>query len=209
MVGVVTDTKQYEVDGEPPITGFYPVQQIGIASRYLVIKTNGDPSSLSSAVNREVQALDSDLPVYDVATMDERLADSLARRRFSMLMLGVFATCASLLAAIGIYGVVSFWVSQRTRELGIRAALGARQADIMQLVMGQVIVLVAVGITIGLAAAFGLTRVMASLLFGVSATDAVTFALLAVVLGVVALVATWVPARRAAGVPPIVALRQD
>ena len=209
VVGVVADTKQYEVDGEPPITGFYPVQQIGIASRYIVIRTKGDPAALSTSVTREVQALDADLPVYDVATMDERLADSLARRRFSMLMLGVFAACASLLAAIGIYGVVSFWVSQRTRELGIRAALGARQLDIMQLVLRQVVVLVAVGIAAGLAAAFGLTRVMSSLLFGVSATDAVTFALLAIALGVVALVATWVPARRAAGVPPIVALRHD
>ena len=209
VVGVVADTKQYEVDGEPPITAFYPVQQIGIASRYIVIKTNGDPAALATSVTREVQALDADLPVYDVATMEERLADSLARRRFSMLMLGVFATCASLLAAIGIYGVVSFWVSQRTRELGIRAALGAREMDIMQLVVRQVVALVAVGITVGLAAAFGLTRVMSTLLFGVSATDAVTFGLLAIVLGVVALIATWIPARRAAGVPPIVALRHD
>jgi len=209
VVGVVADTKEYEVDGEPPITAFYPVQQIGVGSRYIVLKTTADPASLASAVTREVRALDADLPVYDIATMEERLADSLARRRFSMLMLGVFAACASLLAAIGIYGVVSFWVSQRTRELGIRAALGARQLDIMRLVIRQVVVLVAVGITVGLAAAVGLTRVMSSLLFGVSATDAVTYALLAIVLGVVALVATWVPARRAAGVPPIVALRHD
>ena len=209
VVGVVADTKEYEVDGEPPITAFYPVQQIGVGSRYIVLKTTADPASLASAVTREVRALDADLPVYDIATMEERLADSLARRRFSMLMLGVFAACASLLAVIGIYGVVSFWVSQRTRELGIRAALGARQFDIMRLVIRQVVVLVVVGITVGLAAAFGLTRVMSSLLFGVSATDAVTYALLAIALGVVALVATWVPARRAAGVPPIVALRHD
>ena len=209
IVGVVADTKEYEVDGEPPITAFYPVQQLGVASRYIVIKTKSDAAPLASAVTREVQALDADLPVYDVNTMDERLADSFARRRFSMFMLAVFAACASLIAAIGIYGVVSFWVSQRTRELGIRAALGARQTDLMQLVIRQAIVLVVVGIAVGLVAAFGLTRVMSSLLFGVSATDAVTFALLAVVLGVVALVATYVPARRAAGVPPIVALRHD
>jgi putative ABC transport system permease protein len=126
-----------------------------------------------------------------------------------MFLLGVFAACASLLAAIGIYGVVSFWVSQRTRELGIRAALGARQADIMRLVIRQAVVLVGVGIAVGLLAALGLTRVMASLLFGVGATDAVTYALLAVLLGIVALVASYVPARRAAGVPPIVALRHD
>jgi predicted permease len=209
VIGVVADTKEYEVDGEPPITAFYPNRQLGVGTRYIVVKTRSDPTALVSAVTREVQAVDADLPVYDIASMEERLLDSLARRRFSMLLLVVFAGCASLLAAIGIYGVVSFWVSQRTRELGIRAALGARQTDIMQLVMRQVVVLVAIGITVGLAAAFGLTRVMASLLFGVSATDAVTYVLLAVMLGIVALVATWVPARRAAGVPPIIALRQD
>ena len=209
VVGVVADTKEYEVDGEPPITAFYPNRQLGVGTRYLVIKTRADVAGISSAVTREVQALDADLPVFDVNTMDERLADSLARRRFSMFLLVVFAVCASLLAAIGIYGVVSFWVSQRTRELGIRAALGARQADIMQLVIRQVVVLVVVGITVGLAASFGLTRVMSSLLFGVSATDGVTYVLLAALLGIVALVATYVPARRAAGVPPIVALRHD
>jgi len=209
VVGVVADTKEYEVDGEPPITAFYPNRQLGVGTRYLVIKTRADVAGISSAVTREVQALDADLPVFDVNTMDERLADSLARRRFSMFLLVVFAVCASLLAAIGIYGVVSFWVSQRTRELGIRAALGARQADIMQLVIRQVVVLVVVGITVGLAASFGLTRVMSSLLFGVSATDGVTYGLLAALLGIVALVATYVPARRAAGVPPIVALRHD
>ena len=209
VVGVVADTKEYEVDGEPPITAFYPNRQLGVGTRYLVIKTRADVAGISSAVTREVQALDADLPVFDVNTMDERLADSLARRRFSMFLLVVFAVCASLLAAIGIYGVVSFWVSQRTRELGIRAALGARQADIMQLVIRQVVVLVVVGITVGLAASFGLTRVMSSLLFGVSATDGVTYGLLAALLGIVALVATYVPARRAASVPPIVALRHD
>ena len=209
VIGVVADTKEYEVDGEPPITAFYPNRQLGVGTRYIVVKTRSDPTAMVSAVTREVQALDADLPVYDIASMEERLLDSLARRRFSMFLLVVFAGCASLLAAIGIYGVVSFWVSQRTRELGIRAALGARQTDIMQLVIRQVVVLVAIGITVGLAAALGLTRVMSSLLFGVSATDAITYVLLAVVLGVVALVATWVPARRAAGVPPIIALRQD
>ena len=209
VIGMVADTKQYEVDGEPPITAFYPVEQLGVSSRFLVVKTASNPAGLVSAVTREVRSLDADLPVYDVSMMEERLADSFARRRFSMFLLGVFAACASLLAAIGIYGVVSFWVSQRTRELGIRAALGARQMDIMRLVIGQAVVLVVGGIVVGLVAAFGLTRVMASLLFGVSATDAVTFALLALVLGVVALVASYVPALRAAGVPPIVALRHE
>ncbi|HUQ80643.1 MAG TPA: ABC transporter permease [Gemmatimonadaceae bacterium] len=209
VVGVVADAKEYDVDGEPPITAFYPAEQLGVASRYLVIKTNSDPTTLVNAVTREVRALDADLPLYDVNTMDERLADSFARRRFSMLMLAIFAASAALIAAIGIYGVVSFWVSQRTRELGIRAALGAGQYDIMQLVLRQAVVLVGVGIVVGIAAAFGLTRVMSSLLFGVSATDVTTYAVVAVALGIVALVATYVPARRAAGVPPIVALRHD
>ena len=209
VVGVVADTKEYDVDGEPPITAFYPNRQLGVGTRYVVIKTKGDAAAISKAVTREVQALDSDLPVFDIATMDDRLADSLARRRFSMFLLGVFAVCASLLAAIGIYGVVSFWVSQRTRELGIRSALGARSADIMALVIRQVVALVGVGIVVGLAVSFGLTRFIKSMLFGVSSADAITYAVLAVVLGVVALVACYVPARRAAGVPPIIALRQD
>ncbi len=209
VIGVVADTKQYAVDGEPPITAFYPNRQLGVGIRYVVVKTKSDPRALVNAVTREVQALDADLPVYDVSTMEERLAGSFARRRFSMFLLGVFAACASLLAAIGIYGVVSFWVTQRTRELGIRAALGARQYDIMRLVIRQAVVLVVIGIVVGLATAFGLTRVMATLLFGVSSTDAVTYALLSVVLGLVALVASYVPARRAAAVPPIIALRHD
>jgi predicted permease len=209
IVGVVADTKEYDVDGEPPITAFYPNRQLGVGTRYVVIKTRGDAAAISRAVTREVQALDADLPVFDVATMDDRLADSLARRRFSMFLLGVFAVCASLLAAIGIYGVVSFWVSQRTRELGIRSALGARASDIMALVVRQVVALVGIGIAVGLAVSFGLTRFIKSMLFGVSSADAITYAVLAIVLGVVALVACYVPARRAAGVPPIVALRQE
>ena len=209
VIGVVADTKQYEVDGEPPITAFYPLEQLPVPSRFLVIKTKGDPTALVSAVTREVRALDADLPVYDVATMEQRLADSFARRRFSMFLLGMFAACASLLAAIGIYGVVSFWVSQRTREIGIRAALGARQADILGLVIRQVVVLVGIGIGVGLVTAFGLTRVMRSLLFGVSTTDAVTYGLLAVALALVALMASYIPARRAAGVEPIIALRRE
>jgi predicted permease len=209
IVGVVADTKEYDVDGEPPITAFYPNRQLGVGTRYVVIKTRGDAAAISRAVTREVQALDADLPVFDVATMDDRLADSLARRRFSMFLLGVFAACASLLAAIGIYGVVSFWVSQRTRELGIRSALGARASDIMALVVRQVVALVGIGIAVGLAVSFGLTRFIKSMLFGVSSADAITYAVLAIVLGVVALVACYVPARRAAGVPPIVALRQE
>jgi len=126
-----------------------------------------------------------------------------------MFLLGVFASCASLLAAIGIYGVITFWVTQRTRELGIRSALGARQMDILRLVIGQAVIVVGAGIAIGLVAAFGLTRVMASLLFGVSATDPLTFALLGIALGVVALVASFIPARRAATIAPIIALRHD
>jgi predicted permease len=209
VIGVVADTKQYAVDGEPPITAFYPVEQLGVPSRFLVVKASGDPTGLVAAVTREVRALDADLPVYDVSTMDERLAESFARRRFSMFLLGVFAACASLLAAIGIYGVVSFWVSQRTRELGIRAALGARHLDLMRLVIRQAVVLVGIGLAVGLVVALGLTRVMANLLFGVSATDAVTYALLAIALGLVALLASYVPARRAAAVPPMTALRRD
>jgi predicted permease len=211
VVGVVADAREYEVDAEPPITAFFPVEQYNIASRFVVVRTraNSDASSLTNAVAQEIRRLDPELPAYDVATMDHRLHDSLARRRLSMFLLGTFAAFALVLAAIGIYGVIAYWVDQRTREIGIRMALGADRGRILRLIASEFFVMIAIGLVLGLVGAFGLTRVMSGLLFGVSATDVTTFGLIPLVLGVIAVAATYLPARRAMQVEPIVAVRAE
>jgi ABC-type antimicrobial peptide transport system permease subunit len=172
-----------------------------------VARTAADPAAMTAALAGEIHALDAELPVYDVSTMEQRLHDALAKRRFSMLLLGVFAAVAMTLAAIGIYGVMSYWVNQRRHEIGIRMALGAQAGNILQLVLRQALALVGVGIVIGLAGALALTRLMASMLFGVSATDLVTFGVISLLLAGIALVAGYLPARRATKVDPLVALR--
>jgi ABC-type antimicrobial peptide transport system permease subunit len=164
---------------------------------------------LTSSIKHEVRALDPDLPIYGVRTMEDRTADSLARRRFSELLLAIFSGLAVALAAIGIYGVLAYMVSQGTRELGIRIALGATQRGILALVVRQGMTLAFSGVAIGLIAAFALTRLMSSLLFGVGATDALTFSAIAALLTLVALVASAIPARRASRIDPMVSLRAD
>jgi predicted permease len=211
VVGVVADAREYDVDAEPPITAYFPVEQYNIVSRYVVVRTakNVDASSVTNAVSREIQAIDPDLPAYDVATMEQRLFDSLARRRLSMFLLATFAAFALILAAIGIYGVIAYWVDQRTREIGIRMALGADGGRILALIGREFLVIVGIGLLIGLVGALLLTRVMSGLLFGVSATDVTTFGVIPVVLAIVAVAATYVPARRATKVEPIVAVRAE
>jgi len=211
VVGVVRDTREYAVDAEPPITAFFPVEQYNIASRFLVVRTapSVDAASVTGIVLRAVTTIDPELPAYDVATMDHRLHDSLARRRLSMWMLATFAAFALILAAVGIYGVIAYWVEQRTREIGIRMALGAGRASILSLIGREFLAIVGIGLAVGLVGAFALTRLMASLLFGVSAIDATTFGLLPLLLGAIALVATYVPARRAMRVDPAVAVRTE
>jgi ABC-type antimicrobial peptide transport system permease subunit len=153
--------------------------------------------------------VDADLPVARVMSMDRLLAKSMARQNFNMILLGVFGGIALLLAAIGIYGVMSFTVEQRTNEMGIRIALGAGTGQLLRLVIGHGLLLAGIGVAIGLAAAFGLTRLMSSLLYGVKATDAATFVAVAVVLSAVAALACYIPARRATRVDPITALRWE
>ena len=207
VVGVISDGKQYSSEKEPPIAVYFPFEQYVARNMFLVIRTTRDPAGMTSAITKEIQALDPEMPVFDVSTMDQRLHNSLARRRFSMFLLGVFAMLASILAAIGIYGVMAYSVNERTHEIGIRLALGARPATILQLVIKQALVLTAMGVAIGLTGAFALTRVMSSLLYGVSNTDGFTFVVTPLLLGSVALLASYIPARRAARVDPMIALR--
>lgn len=207
VIGVISDAKEYSSEKEPPIAVYYPFEQRAARNIYLVVRTTPDPTRMADAITKEIQTVDPELAVFDVSSMEERLHDSLARRRFSMLLLGGFAVVALMLAAIGIYGVMSYSVNQRTHEIGIRMALGAQRISILGLVIGQALILVSLGIGIGLAGAVALTRVMSSLLYGVSATDRFTFIAVAVVLGGTALVTSYFPALKATKVDPMVALR--
>jgi putative ABC transport system permease protein len=176
---------------------------------YLAIRTSVNPTSVVGAVKSAIQRVDKDQPVYNIKTMEEYLASSVANRQFTMLLFGIFGALALVLAAVGLYGVMSYSVTQRTHEIGIRMALGANRSDVMRLVVGQGMLLALAGVGIGLGAAFALTRLMSSLLFGVSATDMMTFAVISVILTGVALAASFVPARRAMKVDPMVALRYE
>jgi predicted permease len=213
VVGVVADEKEYGVESEPPITAYYPVEQFNIGSRFLVARTSGDPAEMTALVKEEIRAIDPELPAYDVYTMEQRLHDSLARRRFSMTLLGVFAAFALILAAIGIYGVMTYWVNQRTHEIGIRMALGAEARDVMRLLLKQGLALAALGISVGLVGTLALTYFyrerLSTLLYQITANDPITLGVISLVLLLVALAAIFVPARRATKVDPIVALRYE
>ncbi|HWN99498.1 MAG TPA: ABC transporter permease [Blastocatellia bacterium] len=209
VVGVVSDVAQYGLDKKPPMQMYLPESQFPTSFMTLVVRTSSDPAGMAGAIRNEILAVDSDQAVFKVATMEQLLGDSISLRRFSMLLLIVFAGVALTLAAVGIYGVISYSVTQRSHEIGIRMALGASRKDILKLVVGQGMTLTLAGVIVGLAAALALTRVMAGLLFGVSATDPLTFVLISVVLAGVALAACFVPARRATRVDPMVALRYE
>ncbi|MGA3024435.1 MAG: ABC transporter permease [Bryobacteraceae bacterium] len=209
IAGVVGAVKQYGLDSDSKIVVYLPGRQYPDTEPYLVARTSSDPAGLAGAITREIHAVDPNVVVYDVRTMQDRLYDSMARQRFSSTMLGAFAAFALLLAAVGVFGVMSWLVSQTTHDMGVRLALGARPGNIVGLVVRQGMTLAAIGIVGGLLGALALTRVMTSLLFGVSATDAATFSAVAVMLAGVALAATVIPALRAAGVDPMVALRVD
>jgi len=179
------------------------------APRHLVLSTEVEPRTLAGTVRKTVWEIDRDQPVSNISTMEEVLSDSLSRQRFSMLLLAVFAGVALVLAAVGLYGVMSYSVAQRTREIGLRMALGAQTRDVLKLVVGQGLKLVLVGVAVGLLGAFALTRLMASLLYGVSATDPLTLATISLMLIGVAALASYVPARRATKVDPLTALRYE
>ena len=175
----------------------------------LVARSAGDPTNLSAAIRSEVLKLDKEQPTTYIKTLNQYFSTSVAQQRFSVVLLGVFAAVALVLAAVGIYGVLSYAVTQRTHEIGIRMALGAGRREVFRLVVGRGMLLSVIGVVGGLIAAFALTRLMATLLFGVTATDAVTFSSVAGVLLGVALLACYIPARRATKVDPLIALRYE
>ncbi|MBA3441913.1 MAG: ABC transporter permease [Pyrinomonadaceae bacterium] len=209
IVGVVGSIRHTGPDRDPNPEMYSSYLQSPWPAMGFVIRTATAPSSMSKAVRQAVLEVDQAQAVFDIKTMDERLDESVAQRRFNMLLLSIFAAVALLLAGLGIYGVMAYTVTERTHEIGIRMALGAQTSDVLRLVVRQGMMLALIGVAIGLIAAFALTRVMASLLYGVSATDPMTYVGVALLLTSVAMLACYIPARRATKVDPIVALRYE
>ncbi len=218
IVGVVRHVEHSRLDGQGPVqsevyVNFNQIPLQALPQRVrrinLLVRSKSDPPSLAAAARNQILTLNKDQAVFNVRTMKQIVSQSVAARRFSMLLLAVFAGLALALAAVGIYGVISYSVAQRTHEIGIRLALGAQKSDVLKLVLGQGMILAAIGVAIGLIGAFVVTRVMATLLYGVSATDSVTFISTSLLLVGMALLACYVPARRASRVDPMVALRYE
>ncbi|HTS24808.1 MAG TPA: ABC transporter permease [Bryobacteraceae bacterium] len=209
IVGVVADMKNAGLDKPAGTELFIPYHQSPVRNEYLVVRTKGDPSSLASAIRAEIRGLDRALPVSQVRTMDEVMVSARSRPRFLTLLLTLFSSVSLLLAALGIYGVISYLVEQRTNEIGVRMALGAQSLDVVRLVSAAGVRLAMAGILIGALGAFALTRTLSGLLFGVSSVDAATFVAMAAMMLAVTLAACYIPARRASKVDPLIALRYE
>lgn len=209
VIGVVGDVKQRTLDSGRSAQLYYPNTQFTSFAVSLVVRTAGDPAAVTAAVQKEIRAVDKDQAAFDIVSMKKVLSDSISLRTFSMVLLGTFASLALMLAAVGIYGVISYSVVQRTREIGIRMALGAAQRDVLKMIVRNGVILTSIGIAIGVAAAIVLTRLMTSMLFGISPTDPVTFAGIGFLILAVAILASYVPARRASRVDPMIALRYE
>jgi putative ABC transport system permease protein len=207
VIGVVADVKLNGVDRDTPLQSYLPLAQESPSFLFLAVRASGNPLNFAATIEQTIHSLDRDLPVFGVASMDQLLDDAIARQRLTMVLLLGFAVLALLLAAVGIYDVISYSVRLRTHEIGVRMALGARAGDVLRLIVGQGMRLALLGVALGWLSAFALTRWMEALLFGVRATDPLTFASIPLLLMAVALVACWIPARRAAKVDPMIALR--
>jgi putative ABC transport system permease protein len=209
IVGVVGNIRHNGLSVEPWREMYVNQYQAPIGSTNVAVRSATDPARLTSAIKGEVKAMDKDVPLYSVRTMEKLVAESVAQPRFRTLLLAIFAVVALLLAAVGIYGVMSYYVTQRTHEVGVRMALGASQKDVLKLVVGQGMALALAGVGFGLVGAYILTQFMASLLYQISASDPATFAVISITLTAVALLASYIPARRATKVDPMVALRYE
>ena len=209
IIGVVGDVKGSALTAEPYPQIYASYLQSPSRSMTLVVRTAGDPLAISGSVREQVHSLDREQPLYNLRSFEQVLSSSISRPRFNMFLITILACLALLLAAIGIYGVIAYSVTQRTHEIGVRIALGATHGDVIRLVVRQGVLLAAAGLGIGLLAAIAVTRAMAALLYGISATDPATFLGVAVVLGGIAFIASYIPARRAARVDPLIALRYE
>jgi putative ABC transport system permease protein len=209
IIGIVADSKFTTLDTPVEPMSYWPHPELAYTGMTIVLRAKGDAASLATPAREVIRALDTEQPVSDMRTMESVLGKSVSRARFNTLLLTVFALVALLLSAVGIYGVMAYAVTQRTHEIGIRMALGAGRGDVMKLVLKQGMTLSVIGVGLGLGAAFGLTRLMTNLLFGVQATDPLTFVGIALLLTGIALLACWIPARRATKVDPMIALRYE
>jgi putative ABC transport system permease protein len=210
VVGVVGRVKMEGLSQDSNrVQGYFPFWQLPFNGMTIIVKATGDPNQLIASAREQVKQLDPDQPIYNIKTMDEIRSESVAGERLNLTLFSIFAGIALVLAVVGIYGVMSYTVTQRTHEIGIRMAIGAQQRDVFKMVLGQGMMLALIGIAIGLVGAFALTRLMASMLFGVTATDPATFAAIAVLLTAVALMACYLPGRRATKVDPVISLRYE
>jgi putative ABC transport system permease protein len=201
MEGLSQDSKR--------VQGYFAFSQMPFSGMTVIAKGSSDPNQLVAAMRQQVRSVDPDQPIYNVRTMNEIRSDSVAPERLNLTLLTIFAGIALVLAIVGIYGVMSYSVTQRTHEIGIRMAIGARPRDVFRMVIGQGMMLTLIGVAFGLVGAFGLTRLMATMLFGVEPTDPATFAVIAILLTLVALLACYLPSRRATKVDPVVSLRYE